>query len=121
VLLKEELKLEILFVLKIDINSTNTAIKVTKDTDATKGYIVVDGGNIAVSTEKDGIHAETHLTIRDGYINVLKSKEGIEGQMIDILGGEVHVLATNDGINASKITNSTETNLLIMVQMEWKD
>jgi len=93
----------------IDVNSINSGIKVTKDTDASKGYIVVDGGNITVSTEKDAIHAETHLTIRNGYVNILKSKEGIEGQMIDILGGEVHVLATDDGINASKITNSTET------------
>jgi len=91
----------------IDVNSTNTAIKVTKDTDATKGYIVVDGGNISVSTGKDGIHAETHLTIRGGYINVSKCEEGMEGQMIDILGGEVHVKASDDGINASKISDSS--------------
>jgi len=93
----------------IDVNSTNTAIKVTRDDNPEKGYIVVDGGNIAVSTEKDGIHSETHLTIRGGYIDVKKSAEGLEGQMIDILGGEIHVLATDDGINASKITNNTET------------
>jgi len=29
--------------------------------------------------------------------------------MIDIIGGEIHVLASDDGINASKITNNTET------------
>lgn len=99
----------------IDINSTNTAIKVTKDDDAGKGYIVIDGGNVAISTEKDGIHAETHLTIRGGYVNVKKCAEGIEGQMIDIIGGEVHVLASDDGINASKIsttdTNNTTSNM----------
>jgi len=93
----------------IDVNSINTAIKATKDTDALKGYVVIDGGSITVSSENDGIHAETHLTIHDGYINVLTAKEGLEGQMIDILGGEIHVLATDDGINASKISNSTET------------
>ncbi|OUM63463.1 hypothetical protein PIROE2DRAFT_10009, partial [Piromyces sp. E2] len=93
----------------IDVNSSNTGIKVTRDDDAEKGYIVVDGGNIVVSTGKDGIHAETHLTVRVGFIDIKKCKEGIEGQMIDILGGEIHVFATDDGINASKITNSTET------------
>jgi hypothetical protein len=93
----------------IDVNSTNSGIKVTRDDDASKGYIVVDGGSIVVSTDNDGIHAETHLTIRGGYIDVKKSKEGIEGQMIDILGGEIHILASDDGINASKISNSTET------------
>ncbi|OUM64134.1 hypothetical protein PIROE2DRAFT_9173 [Piromyces sp. E2] len=94
----------------IDVNSSDTGIKVTRDDDASKGYIVIDGGNIAVSTGKDGIHAETHLTIRGGYIDIKKSKEGLEGQMIDIIGGEIHVLASDDGINASKITDSTESN-----------
>jgi len=93
----------------IDVTSSNTAIKVTRDDDAEKGYIVVDGGNIAVSSGKDGIHSETHLTIRGGYIDIKKSTEGLEGQMIDIIGGEIHVLASDDGINASKITNNTET------------
>ena len=94
----------------IDITSSNSAIKVTSSDDAEKGFIVVDGGNIAVSSGKDGIHSETHLTIRGGFIDIRKSTEGLEGQMIDILGGEVHVLASDDGINASKITNKTETN-----------
>jgi len=93
----------------IDVNSSNTAIKATKDTDPLKGYVVIDGGSITVSTGKDGIHAETHLTIRGGYVNVLKCQEGLEGQMIDILGGEVHVKSSDDGINASKISDTTST------------
>ena len=92
----------------IDVTSVDSAIKVTRDDDAEKGYIVIDSGNIKVSTEKDGIHAETHLTINDGYIDVQNSKEGIEGQMIDILGGEIHIFSSNDGINASKINNEEE-------------
>ncbi|ORX41367.1 hypothetical protein BCR36DRAFT_588062 [Piromyces finnis] len=87
----------------IDITSQNSAIKVTKDDDPEKGFVVIDGGKINISTGKDAIHAETHLTIRDGYINVKKCEEGIEGQMVDILGGEIHVFAYNDAINAGKI------------------
>jgi hypothetical protein len=93
----------------IDVTSSNSGIKVTRDDDAEKGYIVIDGGSTSVSTENDGIHAETHLTINGGYVDVKKSGEGLEGQMIDIIGGEVHVLSKDDGINASKIKDSTQT------------
>ncbi|KAG4092050.1 hypothetical protein H8356DRAFT_1050431 [Neocallimastix lanati (nom. inval.)] len=87
----------------IDITSQNTAMKATKDDDPEKGFVVIDGGKINISTGKDAIHAETHCTIRDGYINIKKCEEGIEGQMVDILGGEIHVFTYNDGINAGKI------------------
>jgi len=93
----------------IDVTSSNSGIKVTRDDDAEKGYIVIDGGSTSVSTENDGIHAETHLTINGGYVDVKKSGEGLEGQMIDIIGGEVHVLSKDDGINASKIKDSTQS------------
>eukprot|EP00833_Pecoramyces_ruminatium_P004855 jgi/Orpsp1_1/1178887/evm.model.c7180000067110.1 len=93
----------------VDVTSSNSGIKVTRDDDPEKGYIVIDGGNIAITTDNDGIHAETHLTINGGYIDVKKSGEGIEGQMIDIIGGEIHVLSNDDGINASKISSDTQS------------
>jgi len=88
----------------LDVTSTDSALMVTKKDNAEKGYIVIDGGKINISTRNDGIHAETHLTIKDGYIDITRSKEGLEAQMIDILGGEIHILAYDDGINASKIS-----------------
>ncbi|OUM61588.1 hypothetical protein PIROE2DRAFT_12369 [Piromyces sp. E2] len=93
----------------VDVTSTNSGIKVTRDNNSEKGYIVIDGGNIAISTKNDALHAETHLTINGGYIDIKESAEGIEGQMIDIIGGEVHVFATDDGINASMISSTDST------------
>ncbi|OUM58823.1 hypothetical protein PIROE2DRAFT_15815 [Piromyces sp. E2] len=87
----------------INVESGDSAIKVTKDDDPEKGFIVIDGGKVTVKAGNDGIHAETHLTINGGYIDVTQSQEGLEGQMIDILGGEIYVNASDDGINASKI------------------
>jgi len=87
----------------ITVDAGDSAIKATEDTDPEKGYVVIDGGRLTLKAGNDGIHAETHLTIRDGYINVTESVEGLEGQMIDMIGGEVHVKASDDGINASKI------------------
>jgi len=87
----------------INVNAGNSGIKVTKDTDPEKGFIVIDGGKVVVKCGNDGIHAETHLTINDGYIEVNDCDEGLEGQMIDIIDGEIVIHANDDGINASKI------------------
>ncbi len=41
------------------------------------------------------------LLFLDGKIDILKSYEGIEGLSIDITGGEISVLASDDGMNAA--------------------
>ncbi|ORX46904.1 hypothetical protein BCR36DRAFT_585009 [Piromyces finnis] len=93
----------------LDITSTDTGIKVTRDDDPNKGYVVIDGGDIAVTTNKKGIHAETHLTINNGTIDIKNCQEGLEAQMIDILGGETKIFSTDDGINASKISSGNSS------------
>jgi len=87
----------------VNVESGDTAIIACKDTNSEKGFVVIDGGRVIVKTGKDSIHAETHLTINGGYIDVSESEEGLEGQMIDIREGEIHINADDDGINASKI------------------
>ncbi|ORX46912.1 hypothetical protein BCR36DRAFT_585016 [Piromyces finnis] len=94
----------------VDITSNDTGIKVTKDDNPEKGFIVIDGGKITITSGNKAIHSETHLTINNGYIDIKKSKEGLESQMIDILGGETHIVSTDDGINASKIVDKTQGN-----------
>ncbi|KAG4103656.1 hypothetical protein H8356DRAFT_1643547 [Neocallimastix lanati (nom. inval.)] len=86
-----------------NINSIDSALSVNQDNDAEKGFIVIDNGKIIINTKDDAIHAETHLTINDGYIDVQTSNEGLEAQMIDILGGEMHIYADDDGINSTEI------------------
>ncbi|ORX75066.1 hypothetical protein BCR32DRAFT_329962, partial [Anaeromyces robustus] len=88
---------------EINVDSGKTGIKVTKDTEPEEGFIVIDGGKIIVKAVKDGIHAETHLTVNDGNIKIIDCEEGLEAQMIDIVGGDIYIDASDDGINASKI------------------
>ncbi|OUM61002.1 hypothetical protein PIROE2DRAFT_13117 [Piromyces sp. E2] len=88
----------------VEINSINSALKVTNKTKGDKGFVVIENGNITLSTENDAIHGETHVTIYDGFIDIKKCNEGIEAQMIDVLGGEIHILTKNDGINVSKVS-----------------
>jgi hypothetical protein len=94
----------------ISINSIDTGIEVTRSDSPLKGFIVIDNGDISIKTGKDGIHARSHLTINDGCIDIKESLEGMEAQMIDILGGEIHINAINDGINASKMGKDSSSN-----------
>lgn len=51
---------------------------------------------------------ETHLTINEGYIDDNDSEERLEGQTIDIIGGETHINTNDDRINTSKIRSSND-------------
>jgi len=97
---------------EINIDSGKSAIKVTKDTDPEEGFIVVDGGKITIKAVKDGIHAETRLSINDGIIKIIECEEGLEGEKIDITGGDIYIDSNDDCINASKIKVEGEEDLI---------
>ena len=65
------------------------------------GNLAVKNGTYALSSGDDGIHADSNVSISGGGIDIIKSYEGIEGLSIDITGGEIFVLATDDGMNAA--------------------
>ncbi|MBU3114070.1 carbohydrate-binding domain-containing protein [Clostridium lacusfryxellense] len=58
-------------------------------------------GDVEVSTGDDAVHADELLTIKNGKVNITKSYEGLESDVITISGGEIHVIASDDGINAA--------------------
>ena len=79
------------------------------DEDDTVGYTYIEGGNITIAADDDGIHSDTQLVIAGGIINVTKSYEGLEGQEIEILNGEINVVASDDGLNAAGGSDSSGT------------
>jgi hypothetical protein len=107
----------------IKINSIGHGIKSTNDEDTTKGYIVLENGiyNITsgadsihaqtslyivdgeytLTSDDDGIHADTSIEIASGNIDITKSYEGIESSEITISGGEINIIASDDGINVA--------------------
>ena len=64
------------------------------------GNITVSGGSIQITAADDAIHADGTLQIDGGYINIVTAYEGLEGHYVNITDGEVHVYATDDGVNA---------------------
>ncbi|WP_330683793.1 carbohydrate-binding domain-containing protein [Romboutsia ilealis] len=73
---------------------------------------IINGGTFEIASGDDGIHSDTKLDINGGIINISKSYEGIESTTININDGNIHVVASDDGINAAGGNDvSTETGM----------
>lgn len=55
----------------ITVLAEGDGIKSTEDTDAEKGFIVLETGNYTITSESDAIQAETGLTITGGTFNLI--------------------------------------------------
>jgi len=64
------------------------------------GSIQILGGTFDIATGDDGMHAGTELTIEEGNIQITGSYEGLEGNQILLCGGDISIVASDDGINA---------------------
>ncbi|MGM0214482.1 carbohydrate-binding domain-containing protein [Enterococcus sp. AZ109] len=71
--------------------------------------VTIEGGTLNLTTEDDGIHADETTTISGGEVHVLNSYEGIEGANVVFSGGNVTVVATDDGVNAAGGSTTNET------------
>ena len=65
------------------------------------GTIHISDGQFQIQSGDDGIHADTDLGISGGIITITKSYEGIEASKIVISGGEIDLVASDDGLNAA--------------------
>ena len=63
--------------------------------------LTLRGSTLEIASGDDGIHADETVTIVSGSINIPRSYEGIEGQHVEILGGDITLAATDDGLNAA--------------------
>lgn len=62
---------------------------------------VIDGGSLTLNAGDDGIHAEYPLTINGGEVNIQQAYEGLESALITINAGNVSLMTSDDGINAT--------------------
>ncbi|MBR3254022.1 carbohydrate-binding domain-containing protein [Candidatus Saccharibacteria bacterium] len=92
-----------------NVTAKEDAIKSTNYSTAGKGFVLIENGNLTIAAGDDAIHAETILMIQDGKINITKSYEGLEAPKIIINGGDVSVVANDDGINAGSSSDNTTT------------
>lgn len=63
--------------------------------------ITVNGGEFTISSGDDAFHADDTLTIVDGVIQITESYEGLEALHLIISGGDITLVAKDDGLNAA--------------------
>lgn len=92
------------------LTTTKDGIHASNDDDDTLGYIYIAGGTFTISSDDDGIHADSTLYIEGGDLDIVKSYEGLEGQTITILDGNISIVSSDDGINASSGSSTSDNN-----------
>lgn len=65
------------------------------------GALTWISANATVLSGDDGLHADDALCISGGTIDITKSYEGLEGTTIEILAGNISIVASDDGLNAA--------------------
>lgn len=84
------------------INSADDAIH-------SNGSITITGGTFEVATGDDGVHADDTLTVTACTVNISESYEGLEAHHIVVSGGDIRLVASDDGLNAAGGTDSSGT------------
>lgn len=84
------------------IDDGNFIIDSADDTINSDGIISINGGEFILSSGDDAIHADVALGISGGDIKILTCTDGLESNIINIQGGDMHVVATSDGVNILK-------------------
>lgn len=77
-----------------NINSADDAIH-------TNDAVIIDGGNMKIETGDDAFHGDNTLTVNNGTIDITKCYEGLEATHIVVNGGNIKMVASDDGINAA--------------------
>ncbi|MBQ9072011.1 MAG: carbohydrate-binding domain-containing protein [Bacilli bacterium] len=83
------------------INNGTFNFNTSDDAIHSNNYVGISNGDITISSGDDGIHSDTELIIDSGNIGITKSYEGIESAKITINGGNINIVASDDGINVA--------------------
>ena len=94
----------------ITIDGGNFNIDSSDDSLHSNDSLIINGGTFEISSGDDGIHSDTTLEINGGDINIAKSYEGIESTTITINDGNIHLISSDDGLNAAGGNDSSSMN-----------
>ena len=83
------------------INNGEIVVDSADDAIHSNGTVVINRGSLTVKTGDDGVHAGGNLNICGGSLKIDESYEGLEGQNINISGGNIVSYSSDDGINAA--------------------
>lgn len=91
----------------LTINGGTFAIDSADDSLHSNASLAVNGGTFEIASGDDAFHADDTLTVTAGTINISESYEGLEGLHVVISGGDIALVASDDGLNAAGGTDSS--------------
>ena len=69
--------------------------------------IYIQNGSFEIDAKDDAVHADETLLVEGGKINITNSYEGLEALDIKVSGGDIRVVASDDGLNAAGGTDNS--------------
>ena len=87
--------------INVNIDGGTITIDAADDAINSNGSLVINSGRLTIASGDDGVHTDSTLTINDGVLEITKSYEGIESAVITINGGDINILASDDGVNVA--------------------
>ena len=91
------------------ISGGNITINSADDAIHSDVSLTINGGIFTIASGDDAIHAEDTLTVTAGNIDISESYEGLEALHIDVQGGNIKLVASDDGLNAAGGTDQSGT------------
>ena len=91
------------------ISGGNITINSADDAIHSDVSLTINGGTFVIASGDDAIHAEDTLTVTAGKIDISESYEGLEALHIDVQGGDIKLVASDDGLNAAGGTDQSGT------------
>ncbi len=89
------------------INGGSFTMDCADDAVHSNSNVTLTGGSFCIATGDDGFHADETLSIQAGTIQITESYEGLEGLHVQVSGGDVVLVASDDGINAAGGTDQS--------------
>lgn len=85
----------------IAVNGGSLSLNCLDDAFHSAGDITLNANEIRIATGDDAVHSDAGIYYYGGKLDIPDSHEGFEGVLVEISGGEVYIVADDDGINAA--------------------
>lgn len=84
-----------------EINVEEDGIHADDSDDSSTGFVYIENGSFNINAGDDGIHGTINIKVAGGTIDIPTCYEGIEARVVEITGGNINIVSSDDGINAA--------------------
>ncbi len=91
---------------ELNITDTNAYIDSADDALHSNTDVNITGGSFVILSGDDAVHADNNLILAPAAMDIQKCYEGLEGAYITINSGDIKIISSDDGINATGLNFS---------------